>query len=233
MKTLQPGWPLTVVMLVLSAVFIQLGFWQMDRAEEKRMHWAAMQQDFVQPAVDWNGDPALLHEARQLRVRGTWRPELGFWLDNRSHGKQPGMQRIDFLQLESGSLLAVNRGWHAHRADRALPERVPLLPDAAAGLQGRVHVPQQQGFKLGDAVQGNLRLYLDLAAIDAQVPEAVLSVVLWQLSESEDGLLREWPSSTPEEGMHLAYAVQWFGFAVALFMLWLWVGWRRARGHES
>ena len=237
MKQFHPGWMLTVVMLVLGAIFLRLGFWQLDRAEQKREHWLAMQQDAAQPALDWVGEPAVLHEARQALVRGVWQPELGFWLDNRNHAGKPGMQRIDFLLLESGALLAVNRGWQMHRADRALPESSPKLPDVQAksssGLLGQVHIPEGQGFKLGDPTQGTLRLYLDLAALDAQLPQVVLPVVLWQLSETEDGLLRVWPQPKPEEGMHLAYAVQWFGFAAALLLLWLWVGWRRGQGHDS
>ncbi|MGA1561426.1 MAG: SURF1 family protein [Gammaproteobacteria bacterium] len=229
----RPGWPLTVVMVVLGVVFVQLGFWQLDRAAQKRAYWEAMQQDAAQPAAVWNGEDANLHEARQVRVTGTWQPELGFWLDNRSHGNKPGMQRIDFLQLGNGALLAVNRGWQAHRPDRSLPEQVPALPDVDVGLLGQVHFPEGQGFKLGDATQGALRLYLDLAAIDAQVPQAVMPMVLWQLSETSEGLVRAWPAPKPEEGMHLAYAVQWFGFAAALLALWAWVGWRRGQGHDS
>jgi surfeit locus 1 family protein len=233
----RPGWALTVVMLVLGAVFLRLGFWQLDRAEQKRVHWEAMQQDAALPAGDWTGEVAQLHEARQIRVRGVWQPELGFWLDNRNHAGKPGMQRIDFLLLESGALLAVNRGWQMHRPDRALPAQPPKLPDvqanADAALLGQVHIPEGQGFKLGDATAGALRLYLDLAALDAQLPQTVLPVVLWQLNETDEGLLRAWPQPKPEEGMHLAYAVQWFGFAAALVLLWLWVGWRRGHGHDS
>ncbi len=231
--SMRPGWPLTLVMLVLCGIFIQLGLWQLDRATQKRAAWAAYQEQVAAPALVWADEPPSLLEAQRLLVRGQWQPELGFWLDNRSHAGKAGMQRIDFLQLANGTLLAVNRGWLAHRADRQLPAQIPDLPVLDAGVLGQVHVPQRQGFRLGEAASGALRLYLDLESIARARGIQVQPVVLQQLSDTPDGLLRAWSDPKPEEGMHLAYAVQWFGFAATLLLLWLWVGWRRAHGHDS
>ncbi len=219
-------WRTTLFALVLVPVFVGLGFWQLQRAEEKALiasDWEQRQHQPARPLLELNGSAGQLAH-RKVILEGGFVPGRDFLLDNRVQGGQYGFEVISVLRLLDEPLLVlVNRGWIAGDPGR---RRLPDVPMAAGEKQhGVVYVPPGEAYRLGDerrqAEWPQLILSLDIAWMEQVLGEPVYPFTIRLDADSPAALSVDWPliNITPEK--HTGYAVQWFTMAVALFIAWL------------
>jgi len=244
------GWRLwlgAVLLLIVTAITASLGFWQLDRADQKRSIQADIDAARAQPALALSPKiPAdELVAWRQAWARGAWQPGHTVFLDNRNHDGRPGFWVVTPLCLSSPDAqpepdrqaadcdraIAVLRGWVARPAPgQLLPELAPL--PASQVVEGRLleHLPRL--YELGTLVPGAsdtsatlswddgapLLQNLTLADYAAATGLVLLDAVLEQSSETGDGLLREWAGPPIDVDKHLGYALQWFSFAAIAFI---------------
>lgn len=221
--------PLWATLLVLAgcAAALALGAWQLRRAEAKQQ----LLSDYLEaatavPAPLDLGRPAT---ARPLAVtvRGEYLENRQLLLDNQAHREQPGYQVWTPLRLQDGSLILVNRGWIAQFARR---EQAPPLP-ATAGLvevQGYWRELPRPGLRLAPGPCRPAQrfphfvVYPQAAELACLLGEPVADGVLLLHPRAEAGYMREWSfgNAVPPE-RHVAYAVQWFAIALAIFILYL------------
>jgi surfeit locus 1 family protein len=118
-------------------------------------------------------------------------------------------------------------------------EQVPvtgaLPPEGVVTVEGWVHLTQERG-PIGprDPEEGRLTTMnrVDIARIQQQVPYPLDPVYLSMLGEqSEDQPMMVDAPTFDDEGPHLSYAIQWFGFAV-VGVVGYWMLIRRA-AHRS
>lgn len=224
-----PGWPLWLFTLVLLPVLIGLGFWQLDRAEQKRQlqalidqhqHQPAVPLSAVEPSADMAWQPLLL--TGRLDARHIW------LLDNRTRDGQAGVEVLQvFHDSASGRQLLVNRGWLRWPDRRQLPA-VPT-PEGSMQLQVEVLPEASSGFTL-DSPPGSgwpkLVAAIDLPAF-AEQAGVTLQPWLARLRPGSQGALRlDWPPLPMSASKHTGYAVQWFALAAALLILFIWAGLR-------
>ncbi|WP_273824904.1 SURF1 family protein [Pseudomonas asplenii] len=244
MRYFRPGVAPTLVVLLLLPVLVSLGFWQLHRGEEKRVLLDShAQRRMAEPLsvgqFHDKADPAF----RRVRLRGQFDGEHSYLLDNRIRNGRVGVELIQpFHDQASGLWLLVNRGWLPWPQRRTPPSF--STPEQVLNLDAWVYV----------APGATFQLHADPA--DAAWPRLVTAIEpdrLWK-ELGRDGFAYElrqepgpgsyetgWP--VVAEGMgpekHLGYAVQWFAMALALFGLYLYLGWHNARekqhgsGHES
>ena len=128
--------------IVLLALLMNLGSWQLGRASEKSALQARWEQRAALPPVSPATLLTDLPEARadrQVAWQGQFAPDQYLLLDNRLHRGRPGYHVIALASAE-GSLVPVNLGWIAgDPARQSLP--VPNLPEGEVLLTGRVYVP--------------------------------------------------------------------------------------------
>lgn len=200
--------------LVVALIGVQLGNWQLRRAEEKSGLGARIAVAAAAPAV-----PLAVRETvewRNVVVTGEWLSRGAILVDNRVHGGRPGYHVVAPVQLAGGGeVVLVNRGWLAAGPDRS---KLPEMPGGVGPvrLEGVVRRPEDKPFTLGDRPgQGRLWQVLDLPAYRQATGLAVADVVVYQAGPDGDGLVRDWPR--PEAGIdrHRGYAVQWYGLAAA------------------
>jgi cytochrome oxidase assembly protein ShyY1 len=241
MKRFHPGVAPTLVVLVLLPLLVFLGFWQLGRGEQKRVllenyaeRRAAEPTPFDQLHTE---DPAF----RRVRLYGRFDAEHSVLLDNRTRDGKAGVELLQpFLDQASGVWLLLNRGWLPW-PDRRTPP-VFTTPAQALNLDAWVYVAPGATFQLQADPAG---------AKWPRLVTAVAPATLWtELGRSgfayelrvENGpasYLADWPVVAMGPEKHLGYAVQWFALAVALFGLYLYLGWHNARekhhgsGHES
>ncbi|HYM47990.1 MAG TPA: SURF1 family protein, partial [Burkholderiaceae bacterium] len=214
-------WLPAAILAALVPVFIGLGVWQLQRAEEKRV----LQEEYDRGT---NAAPLQLdtrvQNAQQLRfhrivVRGVYDPDYQILIDNRVRRGVPGYHVVTPLKIEGGDTrLLVNRGWIALGATR---EHLPNI-DTPAGRQeisGVATVPAEKVFTLGEAPSLErgwqpLWPHLDLQRYRASVPFAVQPVVLLLDADSAHGFTREWSRLDAGIALHQGYAFQWFALAV-------------------
>lgn len=235
----RPGlWP-TVATLLLLVLLISLGFWQLNRAEQKRELLAAYGDRPVDAPVrldeefrfgpDWR--------FRRAQVEGRFDAAHQFLLDNRVHRGRVGYFVLTPLRLaRSGHAILVNRGWVPQGATRG---DLPALPvpdaDAPVMIEGLIDFPPEQVFALGEGEDRDpgwpkvlQRVRLPLQAEQLGVP--LLPAVLLLDPEHPAGFVRDWHPVVFGPERHVGYAVQWFALALVLAVLYLWVSIGRAGG---
>lgn len=233
--------------LAACAGFASLGAWQLERGAWKTRLLDAWAQAVVAAPRDYatvvgardelprREDGAAASAALPLRVTvdGRWDPATTLLLDNQRLDAAVGaLVFTRFLPRDGATPLLVNRGWLPLGADR----RAPAVAPPAAGevrLAGLLVAAPSPGLRLGDAAwtpgqPPALLPYLDLDAVRAAgVP--LFDGVLQLDADQADGFTRRWqalPNTLPPE-KHRGYAVQWFGLATAVVVIYLILALRR------
>lgn len=220
--------------LVVAVLAVQLGNWQLNRAEQKREIGARIAQFSESEAEQILSarEPAP-PEWSHVRLTGEWLAGAVMFHDNRVHERQPGYHVLMPLRLQDGSAVLVNRGWVPAGLDRTvLPEVV--TPAGSADLTGRVVLPEQEPFSLGsDPRDGARWQFVDPAAYAEWSGVSVAPWVVQQTSAAADGLLRDWPAPALGEDTHRGYALQWFSLAALALALTGFYVFRSFRKHAA
>ncbi len=218
----------TVAGVALAA---RLGFWQLDRADQKIA---------LQTSLDARGrDPALDGAAlaraplaaedqhhRRVSLRGRWLADRTVFLDNRQMDGKVGFFVVTPLALSPGSgVVLVQRGWAARNfGDRtALPALV--MPDGVVSVEGILAPAPSRLFEFADAASGPIRQNLDIASFARATGLDLLPLSVVQQDvpgAPADGLLRHWPEPAADVQKHYGYALQWFAIAAGIAFLYVW-----------
>lgn len=230
----------TVVWLSVLAVLVtvglaRLGVWQLDRAAYKtellQRHAARSQL----PAVPLAALPAQAEAVADRPVAdcGQYDDRYTFLLDNQVRAGRMGFHVLTLFRTAAGTAVLVDRGWIPAASDRR--ER-PILPaPRSPEMRGRVHVPQLAAVQLYTLRYDRLRRLdylpaLDLPALARALRLPLAPYVVRLDPAAADGFVRDWVVVTdgrigPDK--HRAYAVQWFGLALAVVVIWLVLLYRR------
>jgi surfeit locus 1 family protein len=230
----------TVVTLLMLPGLMSLGFWQLRRADEKqalieRLHEGANTTQTVS-ASNVEGLPLLqtvtargrYDSDRQLLLDNMWSTKNA-QVDGKPVGVQPGMNVLTPLLLEDGHIILVNRGWQPFGRTRAdLPNiKVDGDPRTVRGLISSVPEP---GMRIGDTPNPSttwprLMNYPKLVELKALYGDRLLPRLLLLDGAEPDGFERDWTTrynfSDFGPDRHVGYAVQWFGLAFALLIIYV------------
>lgn len=232
------GFALALTVVGIAA-FIRLGIWQLDRAVQKEQllaSFAEAPRRAPQP-LDAVRDIANPRRYPHVRVHGHFLADRGYLLDEQAFHNRLGVHAIGVFAGDGEQrLLLVDRGWvvwdHAPGSSPVLP----ALPSGEVALTG-IYAPfPGGGLRIGgDALRSQtawpkLTLYLDHAAIAADLHGTVLPRMLLLDPAPASGFVRAWKPDVMPPQRHRAYAVQWFGFAIVALLIFLGRHWRRADG---
>ena len=244
MSRLRPAhWAFAALTVLVGAVCILLGLWQLDRLEERRQRNRAIQTQLDQPIVDLSAglDPAQELTYRRLRARGTFDAAHEIMLSNRSYSGQAGVHVITPLKINGAdSAILVDRGW-IPASQAGAGERLAFRLEGTLEVTGIGRPSQSEPSiaLLADPTAGPDSApllqwrFLHLPSIQQQVPYELLPVVL-EATETigEQTLPKPQTEVDLSEGSHLSYAIQWFAFAAISFLggaAWLLRGFARRR----
>jgi cytochrome oxidase assembly protein ShyY1 len=135
-----------LLLVAVGAGCVALGFWQLDRARERRGIAQGIEQGRAASALNLNArtlEPQSLKNWTPARAEGAWRDDLSVLLDNRNLQGRPGLWLATPLVLADGRAVLVLRGWFA----RPLGAQTPPLINTSRGqqtIQGELaqHVPK-------------------------------------------------------------------------------------------
>jgi surfeit locus 1 family protein len=212
-----------VIVVALAILFINLGFWQLRRLEERRLENTVGESRLhADPAelgllLEASGDDIDSLEFRRATATGVFQPDDEILIRSQVHQGVAGFHVITPLLGEEGNAVLVNRGWVPLDADQ-VPVKAAPPPDGAVTVTGWVRSSQTRG-ALGPSDPDNGRLVtmsrVDVDRIQEQVPYELDPVYLSMLDDLEGDLPIAAPApSFDDEGPHLAYAIQWFSFAL-------------------
>ena len=221
----------TLVFLGILPVLLALGFWQLDRAEEKKAYLELLNRNNAEAAITLT--PATADTVDSLKFRrvtaaGHYDTGHQFLVDNQISDGKPGYVVLTPFKLNGGDkAVLVNRGWIPLTRDRS------LLPDISikelpSTVNGRINSFPSVGIKLPGAEKPTSGWPAVVQVVDAQILAKRLGYPLFgfmiELDKNlPEGYKREWrePAIMPPQ-QHIAYAFQWFGLAVTLALLFVW-----------
>ena len=220
-------------MVLLAPLFIALGFWQLDRADQKRAIAHNVELRRKLPALALTGE---LPAAEQLEYRsaiavGRLLADRTVLIENRKYQGKTGFHVITPLQLsESGRIVLVNRGWIS-REQAADPASIPQ-PEGNQTIHGIINIPQPPALNLTLPAESTEALphwpFLTLEHFSAWSGQQVLPFMILQAPVDAGGFVRQWPEPQINVGMHIGYAIQWFAFALIALLIWLRLSLHRA-----
>lgn len=213
------------------AFLLTLAGWQVTRG----LHKAAVIDsanagiNSYQPLRNLPADPAEF-SYQTATLQGSWDEARIILLANRIYQNQLGYEVIVPFRLADGKLILVNRGWVKQGEEGNLPTL------QGTSSKGTLYLPKK-GFTLGQSIQPEqlntaqwpkTSLYMDIAQF-AQALQEPLSPLLLVLDDTDaNSLTRIWKPVVIQPERHYAYALQWFGLAVA-FMIFGFIWFRRLR----
>ena len=218
---------LLFVMLGLT-LLLNLGLWQLERAEEKRLIEADIaarktQQPMSLNELETRTDQAYYH----VTVSGYFDNDRTLFLDNRIIKGQAGYEVLQPLVVDHRTIL-VNRGWIPWPINRnELPE-IPKDSDLRT-ITGIVYIPGEAFILEEDKLDPKtawpkLIQSLDMQKLETLYADTGLTIAPWVLREDPDNeefYTRQWTYVSMPPERHVSYAVTWFGLAIALLTIYL------------
>jgi cytochrome oxidase assembly protein ShyY1 len=199
-----------VVVVLIAALFIRLGIWQLDRLDQRREHNRLVEARMRAAAVSSEELPADPDAARYRRVRASGRYDGDHQriVRFRSNDGSPGSWVVTPLIDGTGRGVAVIRGWvpEGTTAARLSP---PTGDVTVTGLVDRPRLGRPDAVAVADLqARVSAPLYGSFVQLTSQTPAP------------RDGLPDPLPPPELDEGPHLSYAVQWFGFTLVGLIGW-------------
>lgn len=217
-----PPWQAVLLTLVAAASFVSLGLWQLDRAAQKRALAAAYEQGADRTVALTRENLGQLKRYQQVELRGRYDSTRQVLLDNMpSLGSQtgrPGYNVWTPLRLEEGGTVLVNRGWVPMTSRTKAPE--VAVDEAPRTVVGRIDRLPEPGIRLEPTAPRRqwpeVLYYPTSEQLTELYGEPIPARIVLLDPRAGDGYERIWQmrmEAGPER--HIAYAVQWFAFALA------------------
>lgn len=215
------------LVLVLAAVCVRLGIWQLDRLEERRARNEALRGALALPPLELDaGAVARVRDDperflfRRVRVSGVYLPEGEVVLRGRSLEGSPGVHLLTPLRIGGGPwAVLVNRGW-APASDALSVDPRPLAEPGGREVEGLIQpfppdVRESRPLETEvDGARVTSVQRMDTVFLRERVAAPLLPIYVQQLpGPGDSGAVRRLPVPPLDEGPHLGYAVQWFSFA--------------------
>lgn len=220
------------------ALFTWLGFWQLDRMQQKQAMLDAtatvVQHRDAVPLASAS-DPRRAGDYDWAAGSGRFANAPAILLDNQQRDGRHGVRAYALFQPETGaSPLLVELGWLALPGDRKMP-RVEI-PQGRQRIAGLLAPPPSGGIARAEAVpqaDGNLlTVTVALPMLRQALQSPQLAPRLLKLDPTLPlGYPRDLdilPNTLPPE-QHLGYAVTWFGLALTVLVTALVLGLRKPR----
>lgn len=211
---------LLAVLVLVAAGCVLLGRWQLRRFDVARdLNDLLVRNVAAAPApapelLSVGRAPRVEDEWRRVRVVGRYDPSRTLLVRNRPYDGRVGFRVLVPLRTAAGPALLVDRGWvPAGQTAAAVPE-LPPPPRGEVTVTARVRRSEPAATTAAPPAGQVMRI--DVSAIRATLP--------YPLYGGFGQLVREQPATRPapallpvpqqNTGLHLAYALQWWVFAV-------------------
>lgn len=230
--------------LICFPVLISLGFWQLDRAQQKRGLHADYLERGALPVINLNHagldrhDPARLLW-RTVKVSGTLEQTATILLDNQVLNGVAGYYVFSLLRLENtAEHVLINQGWVPVGGDR---NELPALStiNTTVQVRGKIKGFPRTGIMLSDtgAERMAAQIYrvqkLDLELARQLFARPLLPYLVRLDTDSDHGYRRQWREPGSGAAMHLGYAFQWFALAATLLIIFVALNWKKTKAVQQ
>ena len=223
---------MTLITLVLLTLFVGLGRWQWHRGEAKQVLWDGFERGGEAAPLGTRDFDDLDRFAR-LELTGEFEPAHQFLLDNRSHAGQPGYEVLTPFHTTDGRRVLVNRGWVPFGGYRDRLPDVSMANASRVSIRGRIDELPSGGLASGHAAPDGEKSWPKVTSFPTHDELAsALGVSLQHRivlldPQMPGGYVREWSPPGMPPSRHFSYAIQWWGFAAVLLVLYFGLNFRK------
>lgn len=225
--TFNPGLIPSLATIIMLYIMISLGFWQLDRADYKAKLQTLIESKQDSPSIplhsiakeedNWLYQPVF--------INGKFDAQHQIYLDNKVHKMVAGYNVFTPFILPNNQAILVNRGWLPIGGSRL------ILPDIAIDTQtlridGLVAKPPSKGVILMDNANNyqqwpSVLQYIDLQEIQTALGYELLPMVII-MNQAQQTVLKTLPIKiNMRSEKHHAYAFQWYGLSLTLFIIYI------------
>ena len=216
-------------LILATIVFLMsLGFWQLDRADQKRTIEASIQKantGVIELIVNQN--ELLSKEYYEVRLQGSYISDKQFIYDNQIVDQVSGYYVLTpFVLKGQPNAVLVNRGFIPWNGSR---DKLADIDVDSASREIKVQVSNPiKRIELKTSDISNQFPVL-IQAIDFDVIEEIASTSFVDIvglldPSSADGFVRKWEPYTGSIEKHIGYAIQWFLMAFVLGIIGIRIG---------
>ena len=219
----------SIFAVIFFILFLNLGFWQLDRAEQKRELQSFFNERQAKEIIDLNN--SFIKDSdnilwRKVTATGNFLERQQILLDNQVNAGQAGYYvYTPFKVKNSEDIFLVNCGWVPIGGDRNKSPNL-ILTEGEVTIHGVLKTEPRTGVLLMENQVEKLDTYvtrfqkIDINEISAATEIKLFPYIIRLSPESEYGYIRNWKSRNSAENMHIGYAYQWFAFASTLFIIY-------------
>lgn len=241
-RTFQMSWLGLSAYASMMLLLCSLGIWQLGRAEQKKQLLLQQQVAIDSGIIDLNRqsvDDVLAVRYRKARLSGCYDLAHQFLLDNQIVDGKTGYFVLTPFRLDGQSpAILVNRGWLAVGNDRNQRPELAMQTEPSE-IAGRINQFPSVGLVLNGAEIPTENWPSVVQVVDSKVLSQKLGyeIAAFQIElepAAAEGYKREWKINVPiPPEKHLAYAVQWFGLALTLTALFIWISIKKPSEHSA
>jgi surfeit locus 1 family protein len=219
-----PSWLMIFLTLLFGGLFVRLGFWQIQRAEQKQQMVQADALLAKKEPIQWRSQSKFPLQYQRVKVTGRYLQDV-FLLDNQHQQHQFGYDVLSPLLLDDGTVVLIDRGWLAGESTRRTFPKVSTPTDFRI-VQGSAYFPSKNQWVLGPDIEKKSAQLTIIEKLDAKTVSQILQKKVYPFiirldKEDEHGFIREWAIVSMPPQRHLAYAWQWFAMAFVIFIIFL------------
>ena len=208
------------LIITTLVLLISLGFWQLDRADEKRAiedQIASANSGDVElvTSVEFLKDKEYYH----VRLQGSYVGDKQFIYDNQIVDQISGYYVLTpFILKDTSKAVLINRGfipWGGRRDKLANVD----IGEKTTEVKVQISIPVKRMELKVSETTGDFPVLiqaLDLGEMSTIASLDFASVVGLLNPESENGFVRKWEPYTGSIERHIGYAIQWFLMALVL-----------------
>lgn len=227
----------SVILTIMAIViFMNLGFWQLSRADEKQSKHEQLEQFAKQPPVLLPASIVKLeeYEYRDVEVKGEFVNEKTIYLDNKTYQGRAGYHVITPLRISNSTIhVAINRGWLATGHDRSILPPVTEI-NGEVQITGTVVSPNIKTFVLSDKqIENQVWNSFSLEKYQQSVGLKMQPLLILQKSKDDDELIKDWHKTESGASKNIGYAVQWFSLAITTIIIFIVLNVKRRNKEEQ
>jgi len=216
--------------MMLTTLLLCLGYWQLERAEEKKQLITQQQAQLntVFSLSQTTSDKVAQQRYKTVQITGHYDTTQQILCDNQIVKGKAGYFVLTPFIVEGGKkAVLVNRGWLPANPNRKILPAIAMKQSPTL-IIGRINAFPSVGIKLTNADRPSSTSPMVVQIINPALLAKKLGYPLFSFQveldkNAPEGYAREWLRNTlmlPEQ--HIAYAVQWFGLAFTLSLLFFW-----------
>lgn len=213
----------SILITATFAFLVSLGFWQLERADDKRSIEASIKQANTGSVELIKKEEGLQSkEYYEVRLQGKYLSDKQFIYDNQIVDQVSGYYVLTPYALEGQSKsILINRGfipWNGRRdklADIVIGQETREIKVQISKPIKRMELkPSEVGIQFPVLIQSiDLQDMADRAKVDFS------SVIGLLDASASNGFIRKWEPYTGSIEKHIGYAVQWFLMALVLAII--------------